>query len=48
MNQHGNPKLLHKEGNMTRDEAVQREKRIKGWTREKKLNFIQEGPETAR
>jgi len=48
LRQHGNPKLLHKEGPVTRDEAVHREKQIKGWRREKKLALFQEGPENPR
>jgi len=44
LQQHGNPKFLYKEGPFTREEAVSREKQIKGWRREKKLELIIKGP----
>jgi len=40
MRQHGNPPLLYKEGPMTKNEAVSRERTLKGWTRKKKLALI--------
>jgi putative endonuclease len=40
LRQHGNPELLYKEGPYSRDEAVRREKTLKGWRREKKLELI--------
>jgi putative endonuclease len=44
LKQHQNPKLLYKEGPLTREKAVAREKQIKGWRREKKLELIAKGP----
>ena len=44
LSQHGNPVLLYKEEHLTRGEAVAREKQIKGWRREKKLELIAKGP----
>ncbi len=44
LKQHGNPKLLYKEGPLTREQAVVRERQIKGWRREKKLELIGKGP----
>jgi putative endonuclease len=44
MKQHGNPKLLYKEGPLEKGEAVSREKQIKGWRREKKLALVTGGP----
>ena len=40
MRQHGHPALLYKEGPISQDQAVQREKTLKGWTRKKKLELI--------
>jgi len=37
--QHGNPALLYAEGPLTREEATRREREIKGWRREKKLQL---------
>jgi len=48
LKQHRNPELLHQEGPLTKAEAVQRERQIKGWRREKKLALIQEGSEKPR
>jgi len=44
LRQHGNPKLLYQEGPLTTAEAVRRERQIKGWSREKKLKLIANGP----
>jgi putative endonuclease len=44
LKQHGNPELLYKEGPLAREQAVAREKQIKGWRREKKLKLIAKGP----
>jgi len=44
LRQHGDPELLYQEGPLTRAEAVQRERQIKGWSREKKLKLIANGP----
>jgi predicted GIY-YIG superfamily endonuclease len=44
LRQHGNPKLLYREGPLTKTEAVRREKQVKGWSREKKLKLIREWP----
>ena len=44
LRQHGNPPLLYKEGPLTREEAVFRERKIKGWGRAKKLQLIANGP----
>ena len=44
LRQHGNPPLLYKEGPLTRTEAVLRERKIKGWSRAKKLQLIANGP----
>lgn len=44
LRQHGNPPLLYKEGPLTREEAVPRERKIKGWSRAKKLQLIANGP----
>jgi predicted GIY-YIG superfamily endonuclease len=44
LRQHGNPPLLYKEGPLTREEAVLRERKIKGWSRAKKLQLIANGP----
>ncbi len=41
--QHGNPQLLYKEGPMKREEAVSRERTLKGWSRKKKLEIIDSG-----
>jgi putative endonuclease len=43
MRQHGNPQLLYKEGPMKREEAVSRERTLKGWSRKKKLELIDSG-----
>ncbi len=43
LRQHVNPKLLYEEGPFTREKAVAREKQIKGWRREKKLELISIG-----
>jgi len=40
MRQHGNPPILYQEGPTTRDEAVSREKTVKGCSRAKKLELI--------
>jgi predicted GIY-YIG superfamily endonuclease len=40
MRQHGNPKLLFKEGPLAKTEAVLRERQIKGWSRDKKLKLL--------
>jgi predicted GIY-YIG superfamily endonuclease len=47
LRQHGNIDLLYKEGPYARDEAVTREKQIKGWRRDKKLTLIEKGPDAA-
>ena len=44
LRQHGNPVLLDNEGPLTKTEAVERERQIKGWSREKKLKLIIEKP----
>ena len=44
LRQHGNPPLLYKEEPLSRDEAVRRERMVKGWSRAKKLRLIVEGP----
>jgi putative endonuclease len=43
MRRHGNPQLLYKEGPMKREEAVSRERTLKGWSRKKKLELIDSG-----
>jgi predicted GIY-YIG superfamily endonuclease len=43
MRQHGNPQLLYKEGPMKREEAVSRERTLKGWSSKKKLELIDSG-----
>jgi predicted GIY-YIG superfamily endonuclease len=40
MRQHGGLGPLYTEGPMSRTDAAAREKNLKGWTREKKLNLI--------
>lgn len=40
MRQHGNPKLLFKEGPLAKTEVVLRERQIKGWSRDKKLKLL--------
>ena len=40
LRQHGRPPLLYVEGPLARDEAIQREKELKGWSREKKSALI--------
>jgi putative endonuclease len=40
LRQHNNAELLYREGPYSRDDAVQREKMLKGWRREKKLDLI--------
>ena len=45
LRQHGNPPLLHKEGPMIKVEAVNRERQIKGWNREKKQSLCEKMPE---
>jgi putative endonuclease len=44
MRQHGESTPLYQEGPMSKTDTVQRERQIKGWRREKKLELIQEGP----
>jgi len=44
LRQHGCPELLYKEGPLTRTEAVNRERQIKGWSRQKKLRLVATGP----
>jgi len=44
MRQHAESTPLYQEGPMSKTDAVQRERQIKGWRREKKLKLIQEGP----
>ena len=41
--QHGNPELLHKEGPYQKIAVANREKQIKKWTREKKIQLISKG-----
>ena len=43
MRQHENPELLYKEGPMKREEAVSRERTLKGWSRKKKFELIDSG-----
>jgi predicted GIY-YIG superfamily endonuclease len=43
MRQHGNPELLYKEGPMKREEAVTRERTLKGFSRKKKFELIDSG-----
>jgi len=40
LRQHGHPPLLYKECLISRDQAVAREKKIKGWSHKKKLELI--------
>jgi putative endonuclease len=44
MRQHGNPDLLYSEGPLIKVEAVQRERQIKGWRREKKIKLMANWP----
>jgi len=44
LRQHGSPEMLYSEGPLTRMEAVQRERQIKGWSREKKLKLMANAP----
>jgi predicted GIY-YIG superfamily endonuclease len=41
LKQHGSPKLLYTEGPLKKEDAVSRERQIKKWTRDKKLQLIQ-------
>ena len=43
LNRHGSPKLLYKEGPFEKQDAASREKQIKKWTREKKVQLIFKG-----
>jgi predicted GIY-YIG superfamily endonuclease len=43
LKQHGSPKLLYKEGPFEKEAAASREKQIKKWTRNKKLQLISKG-----
>ena len=43
LKQHGGPELLYKEGPFEKKAAANREKQIKKWTREKKLQLISKG-----
>ena len=43
LRQHGSPKILVKEGPFEKVTAVRREKQIKAWSREKKLELIGKG-----
>jgi len=40
LRQHGDPAQLYQEGPMRREEAVKREKTLKGWSRKKKMALI--------
>jgi len=40
MRQHGNAVPIYKEGPVSKHYALKREKKLKGWTREKKLGLI--------
>ena len=40
MRQHGTSAPLYPEGPLLRDDAVRRERTLKGWTRKKKLELI--------
>jgi predicted GIY-YIG superfamily endonuclease len=40
MRQHGRSAPLYREGPMSRSDAVNREKELKGWSRQKKLELI--------
>jgi putative endonuclease len=40
LRQHGTPKWLYKEGPFEKQAAAKREKQIKKWTRDKKLQLI--------
>jgi predicted GIY-YIG superfamily endonuclease len=44
MRQHSVASPLYFEGPMAKAEALRREKMVKGWSREKKLMLITEGP----
>lgn len=43
LRQHGSPKLLYKEGPFEKQTAAKRERQIKKWTRDKKLQLISKG-----
>ena len=43
LKQHGSPELLYKEGPFEKHAAAGREKQIKKWTREKKMQLILKG-----
>ncbi len=45
MRQHGRSAPLYQEGPMLRDEAVKRERELKGWSRKKKLELIAKASE---
>ncbi len=45
MRQHGRSAPLHEEGPMSRTHAVKREKELKGWSRQKKLELIAKASE---
>jgi predicted GIY-YIG superfamily endonuclease len=40
MKQHGQPTPLHFEGPISKADALKRERTLKGWSREKKLELI--------
>ena len=46
LRQHGRPKLLLKEGPFERETAAKRERQIKKWTRDKKLQLIKKSQES--
>ncbi|HNR13037.1 MAG TPA: GIY-YIG nuclease family protein [Thermodesulfobacteriota bacterium] len=46
--QHQSTALLYREGPLTREHAVKREKEIKGWRRDKKIRLIEEAPRNRR
>ena len=43
LKQHGNPDLLYREDPFEKHEAAEREKQIKKWGREKKLQIAKKG-----
>jgi predicted GIY-YIG superfamily endonuclease len=46
LKQHGSPKLLYKEGLFEKEAAASRERQIKKWTRDKKLQLIKKSQES--
>ena len=48
MRQHGRSDPFYREGPMSRENAVKREKELKGWSRKKKLELIAKASEQNR